>query len=469
MKFYSKIKEIILSIDHYKRNINWNIISAIKMPKIFLDLLKDYLNWDIVSIYQKLDELTIIQYKDKINFKFISKFQKNLSEEFISEYLTRLYLPYLLMYQKNISLEFLNSHKENFSSNDWAIISKFRELDINFILENANQLNFSLISKYQSFSYTDYLLISNKIVPKYLIHNTKLKENNFFTENFFINHLEGIIPFNWALENIKFSIPYLESKKCFITTKRLCKYQTLTEEFIEKYRYWLNWFMICKYQTLSEEFMDKYFEFLNKKNICKYQTLSEEFMDKYADSLDFNLIAKYQKGLSYDFIKMHLTKFNPTLLLIYQKNVLLDNELDEQSIFDILPFKKEFYYKIISKYQILPYKYYTNYSTLLDWDFISRYQTLNLNLLLEFKEKLNWVLVCRFQILNEETIKHPQLLSYLNFDNIAIYQNLSQSLELEQWVINNLDTYFKNSKELLYYYQLNFQESNRLRIYQSFF
>lgn len=52
-------------------------------------------------------------------------------------------------------------------------------------------------------------------------------------------------------------------------------------------------------------------------NISMYQTLSEEFIDKYSDMVDWSALITYQK-LSYDFLEKNLYKYS---LYIYQLEV----------------------------------------------------------------------------------------------------------------------------------------------------
>lgn len=46
----------------------------------------DMIDFDVLSIYQKLSEYTIHRYKDKLNWKFIAEYQ-TLSDEFIGKHL----------------------------------------------------------------------------------------------------------------------------------------------------------------------------------------------------------------------------------------------------------------------------------------------------------------------------------------------------------------------------------------------
>ena len=61
--------------------------------KILLKFIKtnDNVNWGYISIYQKLSENFIIEFRDKLSWKSISYYQK-LSENFIKEFKNEVFL-----------------------------------------------------------------------------------------------------------------------------------------------------------------------------------------------------------------------------------------------------------------------------------------------------------------------------------------------------------------------------------------
>jgi hypothetical protein len=75
----------------------------------------------------------------------------------------------------------------------------------------------------------------------------------------------------------------------------LTKERVLPEEFIEKYKYRLNWKLVCQYQKLSEEFIEKYESMMDWKLICQYQKLSRSFIEKYKYKVDLELLFLYQR------------------------------------------------------------------------------------------------------------------------------------------------------------------------------
>jgi hypothetical protein len=59
--------------------------------------------------------------------------------------------------------------------------------------------------------------------------------------------------------------------------------QNLTEEFIEKYNCYLNWFWMSRYQKLSENFIEKHKDKVDWDGLLAYQKLSYEFKNKNSD------------------------------------------------------------------------------------------------------------------------------------------------------------------------------------------
>lgn len=82
------------------------------------------------------------------------------------------------------------------------------------------------------------------------------------------------------------------------------------KEIIDKYTlFTTDWYKICIYEPLSEEFIEKYQDNLDWENISIYQKLSEDFIRKHKDKLNWRNISSYQK-LSEDFIREFSDKVN---------------------------------------------------------------------------------------------------------------------------------------------------------------
>jgi len=127
---------------------------------------------------------------------------------------------------------------------------------------------------------------------------------------YFINNWKNI-----KEENISFTTNEWEE---------ISSYQSLSEEFIEKYKNKVDWFYISKYQSLSEEFIEKHEDKVDWLYISQYQSLSEDFIEKYEDKVDWYYISIYQ-NLSIQFIFKyknkisHLNCLNKHYRLRYEK------------------------------------------------------------------------------------------------------------------------------------------------------
>lgn len=87
---------------------------------------------------------------------------------------------------------------------------------------------------------------------------------------------------------------------------------------------------------LTQSFIEKHIYKLNFNYVLKYQKLSVTFIEKHVRRITTKLkgwdtLAKYQK-LSYEFIMKHSVKLNYVLLVLYQKHLKLDFTEQEQKL-----------------------------------------------------------------------------------------------------------------------------------------
>jgi len=140
----------------------------------------------------------------------------------------------------------------------------------------------------------------------------------------------------------------------------ISKYQKLNEQFIEKYKDYINWNYISEYQNLSEDFIQKHKDLVNWNYISKFQKLSEVFIQKHKDLVNWDFISKYQ-NLSEVFIEKHKDLVN---------------------------------WNYISKFQKLSEVFIQKHKDLVNWDYISKYQKLSNDFINKFKLKIdedNWL------------------------------------------------------------------------------
>lgn len=75
----------------FSDKIYWNKVSKRhqELSEKFIMKFQDYLDWDLISIYQVLTEKFMSEFREKINWTFIAMYQQ-LSETFIQEFNDRL-------------------------------------------------------------------------------------------------------------------------------------------------------------------------------------------------------------------------------------------------------------------------------------------------------------------------------------------------------------------------------------------
>jgi len=91
----------------------------------------------------------------------------------------------------------------------------------------------------------------------------------------------------------------------------------VSENYIKKYQFRVDWYDVCFYQRLSEDFMREFQDQINWFNISMYQKLSENFIREFQDQINWILVCKYQI-LSDKFIRDFIYKINWTNICKYQ-------------------------------------------------------------------------------------------------------------------------------------------------------
>jgi hypothetical protein len=117
------------------------------------------------------------------------------------------------------------------------------------------------------------------------------------------------------------------AKTAYASWPTICKYETLSENFIRVHKDLIAWYELSIYQTLSENIIREMKDYVLWAEISYYQILSEDFIREMKDYVDWDMIA-YKQKLSYNFIR----EFQDKLDL----GVLLDNETITQQQFNKL-------------------------------------------------------------------------------------------------------------------------------------
>lgn len=217
-------------------------------------IIKSYLNWDVLSRYQKISLNFIKKFKTYINWHLVLQYQK-LDEDIII----------YLINDKDIKLPL-------------TVLIIYQKLSEKFILDYLHLLNIELLIKYQ-------------ILPSsVLTHGVGVRNSEYLNWIAITRYqpLDLIIKDNLPIsKNISLSI--------------LLRYRKLTNEFILfnfkilKPRYQK---IISKYQNLNSDILFKVDFTIHIKTILKYQRLDEHILHDmiyFYDNIDFEMIQRYQR------------------------------------------------------------------------------------------------------------------------------------------------------------------------------
>ena len=132
-----KLERLNCTIEEFKDKVDWDKISKYqKLSEEFIREFKDQVNWSGISIYQKLSEELIREFKDQVDWSYISKYQK-LSEEFIREFKDKVDWDRISKYQK-LTEEFIREFNLTIDPDNWlywtdeqkiSVIKRYYDID----------------------------------------------------------------------------------------------------------------------------------------------------------------------------------------------------------------------------------------------------------------------------------------------------------------------------------------------------
>jgi len=225
-----------------KQSVRKEIQEIIKKENLNCSIkeFQSKVNWNNISIRQKLSEDFIREFQSKVNWCYISRYQI-LSENFIREFQSKVHWNYISFSQK-LSEDFIRKFK---SKVDWDNISADQKLSEDFIREFQSKVYWSEISRCQ-----------------------KLSEN-------FIREFQSKV--NWH---------------------HISARQKLSENFIREFQSKVNWNNISADQKLSENFIREFQDRVDsklQKEIYKEKTLKQKRLEveEYAQQYNLKVDEKY--------------------------------------------------------------------------------------------------------------------------------------------------------------------------------
>ena len=150
IKILEEITDIEKFFDDYIDDfeVNWNYISLYqKLSKEFIEKHKNKIDWDRISIYQTLSEEFIEKHYDKVKWYFISIYQK-LSESFIKKHSNKVDWDNISQHQ-TLSEDFIEKYNDKVN---WWNISEYQKLSEEFIEKYNDKVYWGCISEYQKLS-----------------------------------------------------------------------------------------------------------------------------------------------------------------------------------------------------------------------------------------------------------------------------------------------------------------------------
>jgi hypothetical protein len=257
----------------------WKTISGYKtLSKRFIEKYQDKLDWNAISQNSKLSEDFIEKFQDKVDFYAIST--KTCE----------------MRYRAPLSEEFIEKFQDKHFN--WHHISRYQKLSEEFIEKFLDKLGWEAIL--QNYRISD--AVKRKIKLKFkdkitAIQDEKILNNvdyNTLSEDF-IEKYQDRLDWKYISKNSKLSEAFIEKFKDKVNWIYISYNQILSEAFIEKFQDKVNWLNISKRQILSEAFIDKYYHAVNWDCISSHQILSEAFIDKYYYAVNWENISIYQR------------------------------------------------------------------------------------------------------------------------------------------------------------------------------
>jgi len=77
-----------------------------------------------------------------------------------------------------------------------------------------------------------------------------------------------------------------------ISWSPISRYMPLAEDFMDKFKNYLDWFSMSVVQELSEDFIIKHEKYVKMELILRYQNLSSEFKERYKDKAGYCKLVK---------------------------------------------------------------------------------------------------------------------------------------------------------------------------------
>lgn len=305
-KLDSVINDRILKYVGIKMYYNLPYISDFAFEKMIEHFGYDTVDWKKISMHSELPENILLKYKDKIKWDlYLLCKNKKLSNT--TWFKLR---DFLVTVPEFINICDKREFKFKHYNTDFLDIFCDVEIKKAYFKESDDEISESD----DEFWRTD-VLDRPLIDWEWVIENMDLTGDREYILERYWDHFGALDIIKWQELSMEFILKKLKKfkKELCEGIKTLSQYQPLSEEFIYKYFDEIDFEKVLVWSKLSIKFLQKYSTLFRANDIvdvlCKYQDLTEKYIEKNMDWLDMKTISRYQ-NLSYKFIKKYEDKLD---------------------------------------------------------------------------------------------------------------------------------------------------------------
>ena len=187
-------------IREFKNEVNWNFISCCQhLSEDFIREFQYEVNWTYITMNQHLSEDFIREFDNRVDWEYISIYQ-HLSEDFIGEFMHRIDWCLILKYQ-HLSEDFIRKSK---GWVHWGLISRYQCLSKEFIEEFKDKLDMGFIADswhYKSVEEKKKAVIDTELYEcheDYFIAYKGIRRDRYSRFNFQYQYLKGHTYETWC-------------------------------------------------------------------------------------------------------------------------------------------------------------------------------------------------------------------------------------------------------------------------------
>lgn len=263
VKYREELEALARRFPNY---VNWTQISYgfFSTSEKFREEFADRIDWSIVSLSLALTDDVLIKFRDHFNWGTFPYIRHRLGIESLRELHNHVDWNQF-MREVTLSSDFLREFSEHFNDRSWTSISGWCKLSKDFIRENADRLDWDIVTRRQE--------ISESFAEEMTTH------------------------LNWQIlcRCKDLSEKFIERNSYLVDWDSVFVSQKLSENFIIRNENRVTWDLICRYQKLSEGFIRRHLDKIFWKDLCIGQTLSDDFIREHANLVHWPSIFSCQK------------------------------------------------------------------------------------------------------------------------------------------------------------------------------